>query len=72
MVLGSGNGLAKTISYLSGDDNDLTPTLSASISLVNGTVSPMDLVKIETKDKIVYSSLAFGWGFIADIGKLSM
>lgn len=65
---GSGNGLAKTISFLSGEVHDETPVLSSSISLVNGSIAPMDLVRIETNEQIMYSSLACGWGFISDIG----
>ncbi|XP_063698444.1 sphingosine kinase 2-like [Culicoides brevitarsis] len=69
---GSGNGLAKTISYLYGiPQQDETPVLSSSISFVNGSVTPMDLVRVETTDSIMYSSLAVGWGFIADIDILS-
>uniref|UniRef100_A0A336LKV8 CSON011479 protein n=1 Tax=Culicoides sonorensis TaxID=179676 RepID=A0A336LKV8_CULSO len=68
---GSGNGLAKTISHCSGEQLDETPALTSAISMVNGSVTPMDLVRIETNDRIMYSSLACGWGFISDVDILS-
>uniref|UniRef100_A0A336LSK5 CSON003222 protein n=1 Tax=Culicoides sonorensis TaxID=179676 RepID=A0A336LSK5_CULSO len=68
---GSGNGLAKTISHRFSEYLDETPVLSSTISMVNGSVAPMDLVRIETKHENMYSSLACGWGFIANIDILS-
>ncbi|XP_063243589.1 sphingosine kinase 1-like [Bacillus rossius redtenbacheri] len=64
---GSGNGLAKSISYANDEPYDQNPVLISSLNIVKGKPRPMDLVRVETKTQIMFSFLSVGWGFISDI-----
>ncbi|XP_071450966.1 sphingosine kinase 2-like [Hetaerina americana] len=64
---GSGNGLAKSICYYSGEPYDQNPVLLSSLNIVKGQPLPMDLARVETKSQIMFSFLSVGWGFLADI-----
>ncbi|XP_026474605.1 sphingosine kinase 2-like [Ctenocephalides felis] len=43
------------------------PVLGAALAVVKGRSAPMDLVRVETTNKIMYSFLSVGWGLLADI-----
>nr|XP_033816696.1 sphingosine kinase 1 [Geotrypetes seraphini] len=67
---GSGNALAKSITYYAGNDaadyQDLLT--SCTFLLCKGLVVPMDLVSITTASgKHLFSFLSFAWGFISDV-----
>ncbi|KAK0082605.1 hypothetical protein PV325_010108 [Microctonus aethiopoides] len=64
---GSGNGLAKSIAHAKQEPYDSNPILVSVLSVVKGKCTPIDLVRVETRNQIFYSSLSVGWGFIADI-----
>ncbi|KAL1129400.1 hypothetical protein AAG570_013927 [Ranatra chinensis] len=64
---GSGNGLAKSISYASCEPHDNSPVLISTLNIVRGLSSPMDLVRVETKNLVLFSFLSIGWGLLADI-----
>lgn len=64
---GSGNGLAKAISYAIGEPYDTSNMISSTLNIVRGRISPMDLVHIQTSEKDMYSFLSIGWGIMADI-----
>jgi len=59
---GSGNGLVATIHNAQKD-----PLLSAGMSIIRNNTSEMDLVKVETPSKTIYSFLSITWGFMADV-----
>lgn len=62
---GSGNGLAKSLSYYNGETSlDL---FSCCLNAVAKKKSSMDLIKVTTQSgKEVYSFLSIGWGFTSD------
>uniref|UniRef100_A0A6M2DP90 Putative sphingosine kinase involved in sphingolipid metabolism n=1 Tax=Xenopsylla cheopis TaxID=163159 RepID=A0A6M2DP90_XENCH len=64
---GSGNGLARTICHLYDEPYSPKPVLGATLAIVKGRSAPMDLVRVETTNKIMYSFLSVGWGLLADI-----
>ncbi|XP_015108405.1 sphingosine kinase 2 isoform X2 [Diachasma alloeum] len=64
---GSGNGLAKSIAYAKGEPYDSNPMLISALSVVKSRQTPMDLVRVETRNQILFSFLSIGWGFLADI-----
>lgn len=64
---GSGNGLAKSISYSNNEPYEPKPILSAALTAVRGKIAPMDLVRVETRSQIMFSFLSIGWGLISDI-----
>ncbi|XP_059471901.1 sphingosine kinase 2-like isoform X2 [Neocloeon triangulifer] len=64
---GSGNGLAKSISFAQGEPYSQNPVLVSALNVVKGHKSPMDLIRVETKSLITYSFLSIGWGLISDI-----
>lgn len=64
---GSGNGLAKSISHAFNEPYDQNPVLVSTLNVVHGISTPLDLVRIETKNKIIYSFLSIGWGLISDV-----
>ncbi|XP_032684166.1 sphingosine kinase 1 isoform X1 [Odontomachus brunneus] len=64
---GSGNGLAKSIAHAKQEPYDRNPTLISALSAVKSKRMPMDLVRVETRNQILFSFLSVGWGLIADI-----
>ncbi|XP_037936035.1 sphingosine kinase 2 [Teleopsis dalmanni] len=64
---GSGNGLARSIANRYKEPYEPKPILSAALTVISGKTSPMDIVQIELKNKIMYSFLSVGWGLISDI-----
>ncbi|CAB3370910.1 Hypothetical predicted protein [Cloeon dipterum] len=71
---GSGNGLAKSVSFAQGEPYSQNPVLVSALNVVKGHKAPMDLIRVETKSlvpdspsKILYSFLSIGWGLISDI-----
>ncbi|XP_015379355.1 PREDICTED: sphingosine kinase 2-like [Diuraphis noxia] len=64
---GSGNGMAKSISFETNEPYNPDPILISALNIVSGNRCPMDLVRVETRTQVVYSFLSIGWGFIADI-----
>ncbi|XP_027841893.1 sphingosine kinase 2-like isoform X1 [Aphis gossypii] len=64
---GSGNGMAKSISFETKEPYNPDPILASALNIVGGNRCPMDLVRVETLTQVVYSFLSIGWGFIADI-----
>ncbi|KFM61776.1 Sphingosine kinase 2, partial [Stegodyphus mimosarum] len=64
---GSGNGLARTISYAAGEPYDATAVIPSVLNIICGRVAPMDLVRVQTPTECFYSFLSIGWGLMADI-----
>ncbi|VVC27919.1 Hypothetical protein CINCED_3A011924 [Cinara cedri] len=64
---GSGNGMAKSISFETNEPYNQDPILISVLNVVSGNRCPMDLVRVETLTEVVFSFLSIGWGFIADI-----
>lgn len=64
---GSGNGLAKSIAYSKQEPYDYNPLLVSALSVVKSKKASMDIVRIETRNKIVFSFLSVGWGLLSDI-----
>ncbi|XP_011630564.1 sphingosine kinase 2 [Pogonomyrmex barbatus] len=64
---GSGNGLAKSIAYAKKEPYDRNPLLISALSAVKCKRTPMDLVRVETRNQILFSFLSVGWGLLADI-----
>ncbi|KDR14977.1 Sphingosine kinase 2 [Zootermopsis nevadensis] len=64
---GSGNGLAKTISYAVEEPYDQNPVLISTLSVIKCRCAPMDLVRVETKSQFLFSFLSVGWGLLSDI-----
>ncbi|XP_059615021.1 sphingosine kinase 2-like [Phlebotomus argentipes] len=64
---GSGNGLARSIAHSYGEPYEPKPVLGASLTVIRGRSTTMDLVRVETKSQIMYSFLSIGWGLISDI-----
>ncbi|XP_045464751.1 sphingosine kinase 2-like [Harmonia axyridis] len=63
---GSGNGLARSIAYQSGEPY-IPSTLPSALAAIKCKVVPMDLVRVETTSQILFSFLSVGWGFISDV-----
>uniref|UniRef100_A0A675B341 sphingosine kinase n=1 Tax=Anopheles darlingi TaxID=43151 RepID=A0A675B341_ANODA len=64
---GSGNGLAKTVSFLYEEPFETKPVLAAALMVVKGRHSMLDVVRVETRSNIMFSFLSVGWGLISDI-----
>ncbi|XP_012259129.2 sphingosine kinase 1-like [Athalia rosae] len=64
---GSGNGLAKSIAHANQEPFDLNPMLISTLAVVKCRRTPMDLVRVETRNQIMFSFLSVGWGLISDI-----
>lgn len=62
---GSGNGLAKSVAI--DDSYDQNPVLFSTLNILKGNSTPLDLVRVETRSKIMYSFLSIGWGLLSDI-----
>lgn len=46
---------------------DHNPVLISSLAAVKCKRAPIDLVRVETRNQILYSFLSVGWGLISDI-----
>lgn len=46
---------------------DRNPLLISALSAVKCKRTPMDLVRVETRNQILFSFLSVGWGLLADI-----
>ncbi|RZF36056.1 hypothetical protein LSTR_LSTR005872 [Laodelphax striatellus] len=64
---GSGNGLAKAISYAYNEPHDHNPVLISTLNVVRGVAAPMDLVRVQTESQVYFSFLSIGWGLLSDI-----
>lgn len=64
---GSGNGLAKSIAHAKQEPYDHNPVLISALSVVKQKKAQMDLVRVETRNQILFSCLSVGWGLLADI-----
>ncbi|XP_058124883.1 sphingosine kinase 1-like [Anopheles ziemanni] len=64
---GSGNGLAKTVSFLYEEPFETKPVLASALMVVKGRHSMLDVVRVETRSNIMFSFLSVGWGLISDI-----
>nr|UVW99765.1 sphingosine kinase [Sogatella furcifera] len=64
---GSGNGLAKAISYAYNEPHDHNPVLISTLNVVRGIAAPMDLVRVQTESQVYFSFLSIGWGLLSDI-----
>ncbi|CAB3247748.1 unnamed protein product [Arctia plantaginis] len=64
---GSGNGLARTICHLYNEPYIPQNLTGITMGIVKGKTTPMDVVRIETKSKIMFSFLSVGWGLLSDI-----
>lgn len=64
---GSGNGLARTLAFESGDSYQNNGILASAMSLVRRRYRSMDLLAVQSASgKNVYAFLSIGWGFMAD------
>ena len=62
---GSGNGMAKTISYF---NNETFSTLNSCYNVIKGQPKDMDLTRLTTdKGKVYYSFLSVAYGFTSDV-----
>ncbi|CAG0916316.1 unnamed protein product [Notodromas monacha] len=64
---GSGNALAKCISYHAKEPYEENPALVSALNLVWHTIVPMDLMLVQTKGRTYCSFLSVGHGLLADI-----
>ncbi|XP_045496138.1 sphingosine kinase 1-like [Colias croceus] len=64
---GSGNGLARTICHHYNEPFFHQNMVGLSIALTRGKTAPIDVVRVETKSKIMFSLLSVGWGLLSDI-----
>ncbi|XP_013190727.2 sphingosine kinase 1 [Amyelois transitella] len=64
---GSGNGLAKSICHQFNEPYIPQNLTGLSMALTRGKTTPLDVVRIETKTKIMFSFLSVGWGLLSDI-----
>ncbi|XP_068148038.1 sphingosine kinase 2 [Drosophila tropicalis] len=64
---GSGNGLARSIAHGYNEPYFSKPVLGAALTVISGRSSPMDVVRVQLKERSVYSFLSIGWGFISDV-----
>lgn len=46
---------------------DRNPLLISALTAVKCKTMPMDLVRVETRNRILFSFLSVGWGLLADI-----
>ena len=62
---GSGNGMAKTISYF---NNETFSALNSCYNVIKGQPKDMDLTRLTTdKGKVYYSFLSVAYGFTSDV-----
>ncbi|XP_041987400.1 sphingosine kinase 1-like [Aricia agestis] len=64
---GSGNGLARTICHHYNEPYIPQNLTGMSMALARGKTTHMDVVRVETKTKIMFSFLSVGWGLLSDI-----
>nr|XP_034831270.1 sphingosine kinase 1 [Maniola hyperantus] len=64
---GSGNGLARTICHHYNEPYIPQNLTGLSMSLARGKTAPMDVIRVETRSKIMFSFLSVGWGLLSDI-----
>ncbi|XP_014279332.1 sphingosine kinase 1 [Halyomorpha halys] len=64
---GSGNGLAKSIAHANNEPYDQNPVLVSALNIVHGNCTQLDLVRVETKNQVLFSFLSIGWGLISDV-----
>ncbi|CAK1544925.1 unnamed protein product [Leptosia nina] len=64
---GSGNGLARTICHHFDEPFFHQNMTGLSMALARGKSSQIDVVRVETKSKIMFSMLSVGWGLMSDI-----
>ena len=60
---GTGNGLAKTLAHLNGEEFNC---LNSCLNIIKAEPKPMDLVRITNGTTLYYSFLSIGWGFTSD------
>ena len=62
---GSGNGMAKTISYF---NHETFSALNSCYNVIKGQAKDMDLTRLTTdKGKVYYSFLSVAYGFTSDV-----
>lgn len=65
---GSGNGLAHSInSIFLGGSKSSNQIFDCTFHVIKGQPTQMDIIRIDTKQKVFYSFLSFGWGLMADV-----
>ncbi|TDG42976.1 hypothetical protein AWZ03_010603 [Drosophila navojoa] len=64
---GSGNGLARSIAHGYNEPYFSNPVLGAALTAISGRTSPMDVVRVENKNRVMFSFLSIGWGLISDV-----
>ncbi|ALC43016.1 Sk2 [Drosophila busckii] len=64
---GSGNGLARSIAHGYNEPYFSNPVLGASLTVISGRSSPMDMVRVQLQERVMYSFLSIGWGLISDV-----
>ncbi|XP_026762431.1 sphingosine kinase 1-like [Galleria mellonella] len=67
MPCGSGNGLARSICHLYNEPYIPQNLTGLTMALARGKSTHMDVVRVETKTKIMFSFLSVGWGLLSDI-----
>lgn len=60
---GSGNGLAKSLAHF---DQENFTLFNSCLNVVKGHTHNMDLIKVTTTDRVLYSFLSIGYGFTSD------
>ncbi|KAJ2943614.1 hypothetical protein O0L34_g16722 [Tuta absoluta] len=64
---GSGNGLARSLCHLYNEPYIPKNLTGHTMALTRGNTDAMDVVRVETKLKIMFSFLSVGWGLLSDI-----
>ncbi|XP_050351552.1 sphingosine kinase 1-like [Nymphalis io] len=64
---GSGNGLARTICHHYNEPYIPQNLTGLTMAIARGKTAHMDVVRVETKSKIMFSFLSVGWGLLSDI-----
>ncbi|XP_030571680.1 sphingosine kinase 2 [Drosophila novamexicana] len=64
---GSGNGLARSIAHGYNEPYFSNPVLGAALTAISGRSSPMDAVRVELQNRVMFSFLSIGWGLISDV-----
>ncbi|KAL7733812.1 hypothetical protein ACLKA6_011535 [Drosophila palustris] len=64
---GSGNGLARSISHGYNEPYFSNPVLGAALTVISGRSSPMDMVRVQLQNRVMFSFLSIGWGLISDV-----
>ena len=53
--------------FICSEPYNKNPCLTSALNVTSGNVVDMDIVRVETKNDIMYSFLSIGWGLLADI-----